>query len=96
MKALYLGCNWPQPSITAAGVRTVGIMRALEGLGYRVKFVSAKKPNEFQLKTLMGLGVEFEYCENNSYGEFEKVFNDPEICIFDTFKAEEMFGHMVY
>ena len=95
MKVLYIGANWPQPSVTAAGVRTIGLIQALKALGASVNFISIKKVNKYQTKDIEAQEIPFAYCPPNNPEEFQK-HTDAEVCIFETARLEEMFGHMIY
>ena len=96
MKILYIGANWPQPWITAAGMRTVDLIKSFKKLGFNVNFFSIKKPNPYQTKAIECLDVNYGYIPLNNLKEFKKLVKDPEICVFETSRIEEMFGHMLY
>lgn len=96
MKVLYLGATWPQPWITAAGLRTVDLIKALKSLNYSIDFFSIKKPNPFQTQAIKVLDVNHSYMPLNDEKQFKSLTSSPNICIFETSRLEEMFSHMLY
>ncbi|CAG9320393.1 unnamed protein product [Blepharisma stoltei] len=96
MRLLYIGATWPQPWVTAAGVRTIGLINAFKSFGYNVKFLSIKKENPSQIKGIEEVGVERHFCAANDEETFKSLTNEEDICVFETARVEEMFGHMVY
>lgn len=96
MKLLYIGANWPQPWVTAAGLRTFDIIKSLIKIGYQVEFFTIKKPNVQQIKGIKTLDIRFGYLQANNDRHFQYIAKNPDVCIFDTARIEEMFGHKVY
>ena len=96
MKLVYFGANWPQPWITAAGLRTVELIKSFKSFDLDIEFLSIKKPNPYQIQAIQGLDVKFGYLAINNEKEFQQHVKDPQLCIFETARLEEMFSHMVY
>ena len=89
---LILGKVWPEPSSTAAGRRTVDIIRSLQAAGYRVSFASGARPTEHSLD-LESLGVETHTVQpNDSSVDTWLAELAPDVVIFDRFMIEEQFG----
>ena len=92
---LILGKVWPEPSSTAAGRRTVDIIRSLQAAGYRVSFASGARPTEHSLD-LESLGVETHTVQpNDSSVDTWLAELAPDVVIFDRFMIEEQFGWRV-
>lgn len=96
MKLVYIGANWPQPWITAAGLRTVELIKTFKSFELDLEFLSIKKPNPYQTQAIKALDVKFGYIALNNQKEFFKLVKDPQFCVFETSRLEEMFGHMIY
>lgn len=96
MKVLYLGATWPQPWITAAGLRTVDLIKAFKSFNYTIDFFSIKKPNPFQTQAIKVLDVNHSFMPLNDEKAFKSLTSSPDICIFETSRLEEMFSHMLY
>lgn len=94
MKALYIGSTWPQPSVSAAGVRTLGLAAGLLKIGYSLKFLSIKKPNPSQMKELGGLDV--DYCPLNDKAAFKSHLQDVSVVVMEKFTTEEAFSHFLF
>mmetsp|Transcript_13514 Transcript_13514/g.25413 ORF Transcript_13514/g.25413 Transcript_13514/m.25413 type:complete len:395 (+) Transcript_13514:34-1218(+) len=91
MKALYIGSTWPQPSVSAAGVRTLGLAGSLLRLGYSLKFLSIKKPNPSQMKEIGSLDV--SYCPLNDRQAFRAHLDGVSVVVMEKFTTEEAFSH---
>ena len=96
MKVVYIGASWPQPTMTAAGCRTVGMVQCLLNLGHKVTFMSYKKPNSSQMTAIRRTGVETQYCPPNDEAQFVAAVGQPDVCVMERFMTEEMFGHYLY
>jgi len=92
---LIIGKVWPEPSSTAAGRRTVDIIRSLQAAGYRVSFASAARPSEHSLN-LETLSVGTHAVQPND-SAFDNWLAElaPDVVIFDRFMIEEQFGWRV-
>lgn len=95
MHCLILGKLWPEPSSTAAGRRTLDIIRTLRVAGWDVSFASAATATEHTID-LGRFGVEVRAVEVN-----DSVFDswiqelNPDVVVFDRFMVEEQFGWRV-
>jgi glycosyltransferase involved in cell wall biosynthesis len=92
---LIIGKVWPEPASTAAGRRTVDLIRALQSVGWRVSFASAAKATEYSLD-LESLGIETHTVQPND-DAFDGWITElaPAVVIFDRFMIEEQFGWRV-
>ncbi len=95
MRCLIIGKLWPEPSATAAGRRTLDVIRALLGAEWEVSFACAAARSE-QAIDLADLGVESHAVEVNS-SVFDSWIQelDLDVVIFDRFMTEEQFGWRV-
>lgn len=96
MNVTYIGASWPQPSTTAAGSRTIGLLKCLLSLGYKVTFLTYKKPNPSQMTAISQLPIATHYCPANDEARFAAVAGRPDICLFEKFTTEEMFSFLVH
>ncbi len=95
MKTLVIGKNWPEPTSSAAGTRTLEIIRCLKNVGWPVYFGSAAQKNEHSYD-LDNLKVESKQLQMNhsSFDDWVKEIA-PELVIFDRFMTEEQFSWRV-
>jgi len=84
LRVLILGKVWPEPNSSAAGVRTAGIITALQQGQHAVAFASNAKRNQHSL-VLAEQGVEVRSCAPNQADVFSELLSavDPEVVIFD-------------
>ncbi|WMW81019.1 glycosyltransferase [Undibacterium cyanobacteriorum] len=95
MKILYLGYVWPEPASSAAGGRTLEIVRAFRHAGWQVLYASAAalSPHRFPLHDI---GIEERSIQVNDDGFDELLISyQPDIVVFDRFFTEEQFGWRV-
>ncbi len=92
---LIIGKIWPEPSSTAAGRRTLDIIRSLQMAGCRVSFASSACSSEYSLD-LESLGIELHSVQPND-SSFDTWLGKlaPKVVIFDRFMIEEQFGWRV-
>lgn len=69
---LIIGTVWPEPASSAAGVRTLDLIRLFKSRSYDVKFASASSANEYR-DALEQSGVQTFPCRSKSRVKFEKV-----------------------
>lgn len=95
MNCLIIGKVWPEPNSTAAGRRTVDIIRSLQVAGFRVSFASAARVSEHSLD-LESQGVESRAIQANDV-TFDSWIAElaPDVVFFDRFMTEEQFGWRV-
>lgn len=94
-RLLYLGHVWPEPDSSAAGQRTLRLLRLLRDAGWAVTFASAAAPGE-HAADLAVLGIDVEPIELNrpSFDGFVRALS-PELVLFDRFMTEEQYGWRV-
>ncbi len=97
-KLLYIGSVWPEPSSSAAGVRTRQIIKSFLSdpkQKWKILFVSPSSYNSFS-KELNGMGVETIRVPTNDPVMQKIVLNmSPDLVIYDRFIVEEQFGWRV-
>jgi glycosyltransferase involved in cell wall biosynthesis len=95
MKVLWICTVWPEPTSSAAGFRTLRLVRALQKRGHSQCVVSPAKDNVFR-NELEQKGIETYNAEPNdsAFDQFllERV---PDVVIFDRFMMEEQFSWRV-
>lgn len=93
---LYVAPVWPEPSSSAAGVRTQAIIKRMQRT-YEIHFLSPCKPNQHSA-ALEEKGVHVYQCPANREARFLEVLNtvQPTLCIFDRFYCEETFSFHVH
>lgn len=95
MKLLWI-CNvWPEPTSSAAGVRTYQLIKSCMDAGFEVQASSGCQSNQFEVE-LNNLGIKtIKLLPNDSsFDEYLKKFN-PEVVVFDRFMIEEQFSWRV-
>lgn len=95
MRCLILGKVWPEPTSTAAGVRTRDLIVALQPGEWEVHFASAAKVGAHALD-LSDYGVVSHRVQVND-SAFDRWIVElaPDIVVFDRFMTEEQFGWRV-
>lgn len=95
MKVLLFGLVWPEPTSSAAGVRTVSLLRVLSTIANEVIVWSPCQNNDFKL-ALEAEGFKTKKINPNDSVIEEDLKNlMPDLVIFDRFVMEEMFGWRV-
>jgi hypothetical protein len=95
MKLLWIGTVWPEPDATAAGGRTVRLLKACQEAGHEVRFVSPCQENPYQ-NALESLGIRTErLLPNDAAFDSYLLAYKPEIVCFDRFMIEEQFSWRV-
>lgn len=101
LTVLFVSSVWPEVRSSAAGVRTMGLIRALLLHGHRVVFACTAKAGE-ALTELRDLGVHALRIDPNDTRVWkgtllgEEASRRPDVCVFDRFSTEEMFSHHVH
>lgn len=92
---LFIGFVWPEPDSSAAGLRTINLIKIFRSLGWKITFASSASDSEFEFD-LSSIEVDKKSIElnNSSFDTFVKELN-PSIVIFDRFVTEEQFGWRV-
>lgn len=95
MKALFFTYVWPEPSSSAAGVRTLELMVALQRHGWQVEALSPCRDNSFRA-ALEARGIRcHEQGPNDSAADALLRSINPDLAVFDRFVMEEQFGWRV-
>ncbi|MBI3557752.1 MAG: glycosyltransferase [Deltaproteobacteria bacterium] len=94
-RALFIGTVWPEPESSAAGIRTLGLIKALLQEGWEIHFLSPAVEKEFTV-ALRELGVQTRSQQANEPG-FDRFVEElsPDVAIYDRFIMEEQFGWRV-
>ncbi len=94
-KVLIIGLIWPEPEATAAGIRTIQIIKFFKEHGFHVTFSSSatKSVHSIALEEI-GVNVVPIRLNHESFDHFIKELQ-PQIVVFDRFLTEEHFGWRV-
>ncbi|NNC61969.1 MAG: glycosyltransferase family 4 protein [Eudoraea sp.] len=94
-EVLYIGYTWPEPEATAAGVRTLQLLKFFKFLNYKITFCSAaaKTPHSSSLGDYDINCISIRL----NHDSFDKLITEinPAIVVFDRFLTEEYFGWRV-
>ncbi|MCK7597958.1 glycosyltransferase family 4 protein [Microbulbifer sp. CAU 1566] len=91
-KALLIAKQWPEPTSTAAGRRTLDLLDLLAEAGYKVEIGCPAQPTPFQAKT--GYAEHQIEVNASSFDDWVRALN-PSLVIYDRFMMEEQFGWRV-
>ena len=92
---LVIGCHWPEPNATAAGVRMLQLLKFFLKQHYQITFVATMPENEHvQLLHEMGIRTTLIELNSSSFDTFIAKL-EPQIVLFDRFVTEEQFGWRV-
>ena len=84
---LFLSPVWPEPSSSAAGVRTSELISGFQGCGAEVTYVStsADSPENEHTSRLRQASVQVHQCPANREQQLQAVIEacQPSVCIFD-------------
>src|SRR5690606_23220294 len=94
-RLLFLGYVWPEPTSSAAGVRTWNLLQFFLEEGWQIQFISPSKRSDFT-EALEGAGIETQSFDANDsrFDAFVESWS-PDLAIFDRFGMEEQFGWRV-
>jgi hypothetical protein len=95
MNIVVIGKVWPEPSSSAAGTRTMGLIEAFLEAGWSVTFASSAQPTEYSID-LIGMGVTTQRIAVND-SSFDRWIAacSPDVVLFDRYMIEEQFGWRV-
>lgn len=95
MRTLLLGKVWPEPTSSAAGGRTLELLRAFREAGWPTSFATSSAPTP-HTADLTTLEIDCHTIAINDSG-FDTWIRqlDPELVIFDRYMIEEQFGWRV-
>jgi glycosyltransferase involved in cell wall biosynthesis len=95
-KALILGHVWPEPRSSAAGARSLSLIRAFRERGFGVDFASEARDSGGYREALHGLGAAtHEVAANDPAFDSWIAALRPEVVVFERFLIEERFGWRV-
>ena len=95
MNILWICFVWPEPTSSAAGIRTVQLIKSCRKNGYNVEVWSPCQPNSFQ-NQLTANGITTKQIQpNDSIFDTEITKYNPDIVFFDRFMIEEQFSWRV-
>lgn len=95
MRCLIIGKVWPEPTATAAGRRTLDVIRALSVAGYELSFAcAAVQGAEASDLCVLGVATYSIRLNDSSFDEWLQEL-EPDVVIFDRFMTEEQFGWRV-
>ncbi len=92
---LYLGYVWPEPTSSAAGIRTWQVLEGFLARGWKVSFASTSRETRHR-ESLELRGIETHgICLNDSSFDSWAGALSPGLVVFDRFVTEEQFGYRV-
>lgn len=92
---VFIGKVWPEPASSAAGLRMVQLVDALNIVGARITFLSTAKKNSYSQNLLLhGCDTVQIELNNASFNTLMSRLN-PDVVVFDRFTTEEQFGWRV-
>lgn len=94
-KILFIGPVFPEPTSSAAGVRTIALLEDFRSRGDRILFASPSDQNAFA-SALHARGIEtFQIGPNDPAFDVRLREFGPDVVVFDRFMLEEQFGWRV-
>jgi glycosyltransferase involved in cell wall biosynthesis len=92
-KILIIGYIWPEPHSSAAGLRSISLIRIFREAGWEVHFASPAKREAWHATPIEELGVLPHAIAPNDPG-FDTWITElkPEVVLFDRFMMEEQFS----
>jgi hypothetical protein len=95
MRILLLGKTWPEPGSSAAGGRTLELLRTFHAAGWPTVFATAAVASP-HAADLEGMGIECHAIAVND-SRFDPWVRDlrPDLVVFDRYMIEEQFGWRV-
>lgn len=94
MKIAFLGRVWPEPSSSAAGVRTQLVLQVLKEAGGKILFSAPSQKTERGMELNGDCLAPLLRPNDPAFDSWICDFN-PDVVIFDTFIMEEQFGWRV-
>jgi len=95
MKILWICTVWPEPTSSAAGFRTLGLMRAVHERGHSLLVASPACDTVFRSELeKIGIGTCQVVPNDSAFDEVLSV-RRPDLVIFDRFMVEEQFSWRV-
>jgi len=95
VQILWIASVWPEPKASAAGIRTMELIRASKRAGHEVQISSPSKSSEHREKLIDAGFITHRFEPNDStFDTFLKSYS-PDVVVFDRFMIEEQFGWRV-
>ncbi len=96
MRVLIIGKIWPEPTSSAAGTRTIDLIRSLRQTEWEIHFACAAQTSEYShdLATEFGIAPHTIQLNASSFDAWVAELA-PDIVIFDRYMTEEQFGWRV-
>lgn len=95
MKALLIAKNWPEPNSTAAGRRTLNLLKLFKGMGFDIHVACAAEKTPFQMPLeALGYSAAAIIVNDSRFDDYLEQLK-PGLVIFDRFVMEEQFGWRV-
>ncbi len=96
MRILIIGKIWPEPTSSAAGTRTIDLIRGLKTANWDIHFACAAQKSEHSLDLTENQQLATHAIELNS-SSFDSWVSElaPDVVIFDRYMTEEQFGWRV-
>ncbi|PXA05091.1 group 1 glycosyl transferase [Coraliomargarita sinensis] len=92
MKALVIGKVWPEPTSSAAGTRTMGLIEAFLDDGWTVTFATAAQATEHSVDLeAMGTSTRQIRVNDETFDHWVHALA-PNYVVFDRYMTEEQFG----
>lgn len=96
MRILIIGKIWPEPTSSAAGKRTIDLIRGLKTANWETHFACSAQKSEHSLDLTETFQIETHSIElNTSTFDTWVAKLAPEVVIFDRYMTEEQFGWRV-
>lgn len=94
---IFFGAIWPEPSASAAGVRTMSLLKITRQMGCDVHFCAPARLHMAPIATFEELGVKAHGLSAINSSDVDDCIKQihPDLVIFDRFITEEMFGWRV-
>lgn len=93
--AVLIAKNWPEPASTAAGRRTLDLLRLLQSGGYQITVASPAEPTPFQQDLAREHIATQRIAVNDSAFDNWLLGLKPDLVIYDRYVMEEQFGWRV-
>lgn len=96
MRVLIIGKIWPEPTSSAAGTRTIDLIRGLQTANWEIHFACSAQKSEHSEDLDARYQITTHSIQLNS-SSFDKWVEElaPSIVIFDRYMTEEQFGWRV-
>ena len=95
MRIVLIGKTWPEPTSSAAGARTMGLIKACLEVGWEVIFASSALPTKHSIDLdQIGVATKRVAVNDSSFDDWI-AGAEPDRVVFDRYMIEEQFGWRV-